>query len=303
MAVPAALPADTSADTSAAISALIRCVFLSDGACFPPLPLPFSSRAACRALPQFLKHHRRPYDSLTWSHQIDAYLPLCPFDLRGTCADPECPLQHSADYGLSRTALLEQLLHLGGDPNRRPLGSTIQLPPGLSSEQNESAHYALTAGGRLQLASASRVAPTRQRRKLQAQTQEVPDYCLSSAAAGSAGSADSASRPFRSPLLAPANLLAMCSPEDGQPVDATYLSADGLKVVIINPVTGAGTVDGRVGRYFSGEEVGNRRSVLVEVRGRTPSTDPNEPQRQLRRLRCVLCVKPRAFTIGPSHFL
>lgn len=227
---------------------------------------PLDRFRACRVLRQYLTHHRRPYDSLTWSHAIDPSLPLCAFDLRGKCVDAECPQQHASDYQLSRAALLEQLLQLGGDPNRRPLGMSVQLPPGLSAEQSEAAHYALTAGGKMALAQRPRrLPPPRLRRRQRTLHQEVPEYTLSSASAGgSAGSADSSSRPFRTVLLAPANLLAMCSPEDGQPVDASYLSAGGLVSEWVNRAESDGAADGRVGRYFGADDERSRRSAQVE---------------------------------------
>ena len=48
--------------------------------------------------------------SATWSHSIDPFIAICPYDLHGQCADKMCPMQHAKDYSLTRFQLASDIL-------------------------------------------------------------------------------------------------------------------------------------------------------------------------------------------------
>ena len=63
-----------------------------------------------RFCPNFLFTYRGEEGSSTWSHAIEPFIPLCPFDLHGQCSDKLCPRQHKQDYSLTRIQLACDIL-------------------------------------------------------------------------------------------------------------------------------------------------------------------------------------------------
>jgi len=56
--------------------------------------------------------------------RIDPFLPLCPFQLRGRCADEHCPWQHEAEYLLNDQEIVSEIIDFY--PNLRPSGITSE---------------------------------------------------------------------------------------------------------------------------------------------------------------------------------
>ncbi|KAI1720111.1 putative zinc-finger domain-containing protein [Ditylenchus destructor] len=55
-----------------------------------------------------------PFDLIThpaFSNKIDPSIPLCPFQLRGRCADTECPWQHESDYRLTDEEIIMEYIN------------------------------------------------------------------------------------------------------------------------------------------------------------------------------------------------
>jgi hypothetical protein len=70
---------------------------------------PLSILRSCRILPQFSDKLRLSRDSITWSHSIDPFKPLCKFEHRGKCNNDDCPWQHADDYTLSSSQVESQI--------------------------------------------------------------------------------------------------------------------------------------------------------------------------------------------------
>ncbi|KAF1998954.1 hypothetical protein P154DRAFT_438119 [Amniculicola lignicola CBS 123094] len=63
-----------------------------------------------RYSPRFLQEVAGGYQSITYSHNIDANTPLCQWEgAGGKCLDPSCPGQHFRDMGISGDKILVQL--------------------------------------------------------------------------------------------------------------------------------------------------------------------------------------------------
>lgn len=72
---------------------------------FVPYSSPLSNMKQFRFNPQFNDVVKEGYRSLTYSHQIDKDIPLCPTELSGTvCVDGDCEEQHFSRFALSGTS-------------------------------------------------------------------------------------------------------------------------------------------------------------------------------------------------------
>jgi hypothetical protein len=60
-----------------------------------------------RTSPQF-PYHLATHPAVV--NRLDPMLPLCPFQLRGRCADPDCAFQHDRDYRLTGHQIVEEFL-------------------------------------------------------------------------------------------------------------------------------------------------------------------------------------------------
>ncbi|KAF3035812.1 hypothetical protein E8E12_004993 [Didymella heteroderae] len=77
---------------------------------FTPYESPLRMFKSYRYHPQYTQEVDGGFLSLTYSHQIDAEKPLCPFESAGgSCNDPECPYQHFRGMGITGEKLLVQL--------------------------------------------------------------------------------------------------------------------------------------------------------------------------------------------------
>jgi hypothetical protein len=70
---------------------------------------PLSTFRFYRNFPQFSDNLHQSSSSITWSHAIDPFKPLCKFEHRGKCNNDDCPWQHADDYTLSSSQLESQL--------------------------------------------------------------------------------------------------------------------------------------------------------------------------------------------------
>lgn len=68
---------------------------------FVPYDSPLKFFKSFRFHPHYADFVRTGYNSLTFSHSIDPFQPVCPTDLSGTdCTDPYCPYQHFRSMSL-----------------------------------------------------------------------------------------------------------------------------------------------------------------------------------------------------------
>ncbi|KAI4225707.1 MAG: hypothetical protein L6R36_003711 [Xanthoria steineri] len=87
---------------------------------FVPYESPLQQFHAYRYHPDFVSSIGSGYRSLTYSHNIDARKPICPFEIGGRCNDASCDNQHFSSMNLSDDMILVQM------------GA---IPEGLSQEQ------------------------------------------------------------------------------------------------------------------------------------------------------------------------
>ncbi|KAL9130422.1 MAG: hypothetical protein Q9217_001389 [Psora testacea] len=71
------------------------------GGHFKPYESPLKHFKSYRFHPEYISEVPSGFRSLTYSHAIDAEVPICPYDLGGTCNDPSCGKQHFRDMGIS----------------------------------------------------------------------------------------------------------------------------------------------------------------------------------------------------------
>lgn len=78
---------------------------------FTPYESPLQQFHAYRYHPDFVSRVGHGYRSLTYSHNIDALKPLCPYDIGGRCNDPACDNQHFKSMHLSGAFGEQNVLH------------------------------------------------------------------------------------------------------------------------------------------------------------------------------------------------
>ncbi|KAL8716331.1 MAG: hypothetical protein Q9220_000236 [cf. Caloplaca sp. 1 TL-2023] len=114
------------ADQSSALRALddpdqsIKVPDRDQHAHFTPYESPLQQFHAYRYHPDFISKVGNGYRSLTYSHNIDARKPICPYEIGGRCNDASCEDQHFKSMNLSDDMILVQM------------GA---IPQGLSEEQ------------------------------------------------------------------------------------------------------------------------------------------------------------------------
>ncbi|KAL8732833.1 MAG: hypothetical protein Q9166_002434 [cf. Caloplaca sp. 2 TL-2023] len=76
---------------------------------FIPYESPLQQFHAYRYHPDFVSRVGNGYRSLTYSHQIDARKPVCPYEIGGRCNDASCDNQHFSSMNLSDDMILVQM--------------------------------------------------------------------------------------------------------------------------------------------------------------------------------------------------